>query len=258
MFPFALSPNDSYQQTLRTRGVGEVRIVRARGGQHQYGHIQLSVQPLARGGGFEFSDEAAVEGAIPRKFLSAVETGVLRAARVGLWGFPLTDFRVTVFDGSYHDVDSTVEVFEEVAEMAFLEAMIRSKPLLLEPWITLTVSLSEEYIAAVFGDLNQHRSSIIDTQQASLSRITVKIPQHEAIHFLQAFTLRTSGSGTFSATAPESFEELPESLTWRYFCSICGRNMVIPLVQGEPVVGRCLICSTPFEPPDFAVPVRNA
>jgi elongation factor G len=257
MLPFVSSASSSYWQTPRRAGKGEAKIIRTTQMQHRYAHVEMLVQPLERGTGFEFSDEAATTGAIPQSFLLSVEAGGLRAAQIGLWGFPLTDFRATILNGSYHDVDSNNEVFEEVAELAFFEAMLQSEPFLLEPWIRLAVSVGEEYLPAVFDGLSRHRSLITDTQKASANRITMRIPQSEAVHFLGTFASLTAGTGTFSASSPDCLDELPMSLTWRFFCPFCSRDMIVPLIQGKPFADKCLICGTPFEPPDFALPVRK-
>jgi elongation factor G len=255
MLPFDISPRRAYRQIPKAEGIGGAKIVRTRLGTPEYGHVQLSVKRLDRGKGFEFVDDATERYAIPARLLFAIETGTLRAAQVGLWGFPLADFGVTVLDGSYHNVDSTNYVFEEVAELALFQAMLDSQPSLLEAHTTLTLNAPQNFQPIIIAHLTKHRALLVSTPGSS-HPIVARIPISEASHFLEVFAAMTNGTGTYSATFPE-FSGEPESPTWRYFCSVCARDMVIPLVRGSPITERCLICGTPFEPPDFAVPVRR-
>ncbi len=190
-----LSPQDlHYRQTIAAASVGEYKLVRRAESGDEYAHVRLALEPLENGGGFEFSDQIAVDAAVPEKFLSHIEIGALQAARVGLWGFALADFHIRVLDGS--DVDSTDAAFEEAAKIALLEAMEHSAPRLLEPWITLKVRCPEEYLAAVFADLNSRRGIVESTE---------------------------------SGKRPAIGYSLREELFTR----------------------KCLICGTPFQPPDF-------
>jgi elongation factor G len=251
MLPFVLPPDLSYRQTPRTKGIGAAKIARAVQGHGQYGHVELSVEPLSRGAGFEFSHTTVADGAVPPRFFYAIETGALRAARTGLWGFPLANFRVCILDGSYHEVDSTEDILKEVAESAFIAAMSDSNPFLLEPRTTLTVSLSEQYKGVVLGILNAYRAFIVDAER-SPNRVTAKVPLSETSAFLRSLSAQTEGSATFSATEPDFSTEVPDSLTRRCFCHTCYRDMIIPLIQDRPLVESCLVCRSPFEPPDLA------
>jgi elongation factor G len=252
--PFFLARELPYRQTVRARGVGERKHILQTGQVCEYAHVELSIEPLPRGGGFQFAKGTAFHDSIPSRFLSYVEFGALTAAQKGLWGFPLVDVRVCIEDGSYHDVDSTALAFQKASTGALVEAMLAAQPLLLEQSVSLTVSVPEEYLASVFGDLNQRRFRITGTRQNAVMEVDGIMPQSELADFLPGLAGRTDGHALWSLK-PSEFEELPESLTRESYCMSCDRKIRMPLVRDALFTEACLICGTDFESgPDSAQP----
>ena len=177
-------------------------------------------------------------------------------SKKGLWGFPTGGILVYVFDGSYHDVDSTAAVFEKVAAKAFKVALLAAQPVILEPTVSCTVCVPEEYMPAVFGELNRRRFRVTNTRSRHFHEIDGISPQSEMLDLLPQLAARTGGTA-YCSMHPEGFEKLPESLTTDRYCSSCERDMRIPLLNNIPLTDKCLICGTAFNSPDFdaSVPV---
>lgn len=260
MFAFLSSEDLHYRQALGTQGAGEGKVIRRGRSGDEYAHVKLCLEPLEDGSGFEFSERTMGAGAIAARFFSYIEIGALRTAQTGLWGFPLTDFRVRIIDGNYHEVDSTASAFEDAAKLATLYAMENSAPKLLEPWLNLTVRVPHEYLGGVFGDLSSRRATVLRQGEFTGGPAVVcSLPQSEAIDYFSTFASLTNGCGTLSLDSSKVFRPLPESLTQCCFCPNCNREMVIPLVRGKLFTETCLICQNPFGPTDFdtGVLVRN-
>jgi elongation factor G len=154
-------PQVAYRATITGASKAEGRFVRQSGGRGQFGHVQLAVEPLERGEGVQFVDKI-VGGAIPREYISAVEKGVREAAELGLWsGIPLSDIRVTLFDGSFHEVDSSERAFKVAASIGFKEAVKRAKPVMLEPMMKTEAVMPEEYMGDVLGDISSRRGKVV-------------------------------------------------------------------------------------------------
>jgi len=258
MIPWLIPTYLNYRQTISSKGVGEHKIIRQTGGVPKYEHVKLHIEPLPGTWGFQFAENVTAHGSLPREFLSYLEMGVLSASKKGLWGFPVGGFVVCIDDGSYHDVDSTAAVFEEVARGAFISALLVASPVILEPTVKCIVSVPEEFMPAVFGELIQRRFRVTSTRKMHFHEIEGIVPQSEVLDLLPHLAARTGGTA-FCSMHPEGFEKLPESLTTDLYCASCERDMRIPLLNNIPLTDKCLICGATFDSPDLdaSVPVRK-
>jgi len=204
-----------YKETIRKTASAQGKYKKQTGGHGQYGDAWLKLEPLKRGAGFQFVDEI-VGGAIPRNFIPAVEKGVVEALHEGiLGGFPVVDLRVTLYDGSYHDVDSSEMAFKIAASMGFKKAMEQAAPVLLEPIMTVEVSTPDEFMGAVIGDLNGRRGRIQDTvPKAHGTIIKAAVPLAEMLKYSSALNSLTGGRATYSMDFL-TYEEVPRELAVR-------------------------------------------
>ncbi|MGH2375388.1 MAG: elongation factor G [bacterium] len=205
-------PQVAYKETIRKAARGVGRYVRQTGGRGQYGHAVIDVEPLAGGGGFEFVDKVT-GGTIPREYIRPIEVGIREAADGGvLAGYPLIDFRATLVDGSYHEVDSSEVAFKIAGSLAFKDAAARAKPVLLEPMMRVEVVTPESYMGDIIGDLNARRAQIegIETQGA-LRVIRALVPLAEMFGYATAVRSASQGRATYSME-PSHYEETPSSI----------------------------------------------
>jgi elongation factor G len=205
-------PQVAYKETIRGIAESEGRFIRQTGGRGQYGHVLLKVEPLEAGKGFEFENEI-VGGTIPREYIPAVESGIKEAMASGvLAGYPVIDVRATLFDGSYHEVDSSEIAFKIAASMAFKDGILKSKPVLLEPVMKVEVVIPEQYMGEVMGDLNGRRGRI-EGMEAHMGTQTIKAKVPLAAMFGYATVLRslTQGRGTYTMEFCE-YDEIPRNL----------------------------------------------
>jgi elongation factor G len=205
-------PQVSYKETVKRAAEAEGKFIRQTGGRGQYGHVWLKIEPLEPGKGFEFENEI-VGGTIPREYIPAVEQGVKEAMATGvLAGYPVIDIKATLFDGSYHDVDSSEIAFKIAGSMAFKEAVLKSKPVLLEPIMKVEVIVPEKYMGDVIGDLNSRRGRI-EGMEAHMGQQTIKAKVPLATMFGYSTSLRsvTQGRGTYSMEFAE-YNEIPKSI----------------------------------------------
>ena len=205
-------PQVAYKETIRGSAEARGRYVRQTGGRGQYGDVHLRVEPLERGAGFEFV-VAIVGGAIPREFFSAVEHGVREAMEGGvLANCPMVDVRATLFDGSYHDVDSSELAFKIAGSLAFKEAVKKAGIILLEPIMRVEVVVPSEYMGDVLGDISSRRGKIEELRsRAGAEVITVKAPLGEMFGYATGLRSSTQGRGTFTMEFFK-YEEVPASL----------------------------------------------
>ena len=203
------TPKVPYKETIRKAASAQGKYKKQTGGHGQYGDTWLKLEPLKRGAGFQFVDEI-VGGAIPRNFIPAVEKGVVEAMHEGiLGGFPVVDLRVTLYDGSYHDVDSSEMAFKIAASMGFKKAMEQASPVLLEPIMTVEVSTPDEFMGAVIGDLNSRRGRIQDTvPKAHGTIIKAAVPLAEMLKYSSTLNSLTGGRATYSMDFL-TYEEVP-------------------------------------------------
>ncbi len=205
-------PQVAYRETIRSTFEQEGKYIRQTGGHGQYGHVFLRLEPLERGGGYEFIDEIK-GGSIPREFIPSVEKGVKEAMESGvLAGYPVTDVAVALFDGSYHEVDSSDIAYKIAASGAFKEAMRKADPVLLEPMMRVAVTVPDKYVGEVSGDLSSRRAQIEGMEQQDNVRI-VKAIAPLADMFGYSTTLRslTQGRASFNME-PSHYEEVPQNI----------------------------------------------
>ena len=194
-------PRVAYRESI-TRPVekAECRYVKQTGGRGQYGHVILSLEPGERGSGVVFEEEI-VGGAIPREYLPAVEKGVLETAESGvLAGYPVTDLKVTLYDGSFHEVDSSEMAFKMAASMAFKEGVHKGAPVLLEPMMKVEAVVPEDFLGDVIGQLNGRRGDILGTEirQGNAQAIQAMVPLAEMFGYATELRSATQGRGVFS------------------------------------------------------------
>jgi elongation factor G len=205
-------PRVAYKESISAPVSGEGRFVRQTGGHGQYGHVCLELEPMERGGGFEFVDR--VRGAaIPRQFIPAIEVGVKEAMETGLLaGYPMVDIRVTLTDGSYHEVDSSELAFRMAGSMAFKDAVRKGRPVLLEPVMRLEVVTPKEFLGDIIGDVSARRGQIeaIETHGETCI-VQALVPLAETFGYATSLRSQTQGRATHSLEF-HSYQELPEGL----------------------------------------------
>ena len=192
-------PQVAYKETILEEASAEGKYIRQTGGRGQYGHVWLKVTPLERGKGFEFVNEIK-GGVIPQEFIPAVEKGVKEAMENGVVaGYPFVDCKVTLYDGSFHEVDSSEAAFKIAASIAFQEAAKRGKSILLEPIMKLEVVVPEEFMGDVMGDLNSKRAQIGKmSDRLNMKVIDAKVPLAEMFGYATTLRSMTQGRGTFT------------------------------------------------------------
>lgn len=193
------APKVPYRETIRGTADVQGRHKKQSGGHGQYGDCKIRMEPLPRGGKFEFKNEI-FGGAIPKNFIPAVEKGIQEAAQRGyLAGFPVVDFRVVLYDGSYHDVDSNELSFKTAGRIAFKKAMEVAKPTLLEPVMTVEITVPDEFAGAIMGDLNSRRGRIQGMEnKAGNTIVKAHVPMAEMLTYGNDLTSMTQGRGSFN------------------------------------------------------------
>ena len=192
-------PQVAYRETIRGKVESEGKFVRQSGGRGQYGHVWLKLEPNATGKGYEFINDV-VGGAIPREYVPAVDKGIREACETGvIAGYPVVDVRITLFDGSYHDVDSSEMAFKIAGSMGFKEGFRRAKPVLLEPIMKVEVVTPEEYSGDVIGDLNRRRGQILGMDETPSGKaITAEVPLSEMFGYATTVRSMSQGRATFT------------------------------------------------------------
>ena len=206
-------PQVSYKETIRKPADVDVKYARQSGGRGQYGHVKILVEPNESGKGYEFINKV-VGGAVPKEYIPAVDQGIQGAMAAGiLAGYQVVDVKVTLHDGSYHEVDSSEMAFKIAGSMAFKEAMNKADPVLLEPIMKVTVTVPEEYMGDVMGDLNSRRGQItgMETQKSGAAQINSLVPLSTMFGYATILRSNTQGRGNF-AMEPSHYVELPKSI----------------------------------------------
>ena len=206
-------PQVAFRETIAREAIAEGRYIRQTGGRGQYGHVWLKVEPLPRGAGFEFVNQIT-GGVIPSEFIPAVEKGVREAMEAGvLAGYPVVDVRVTLFDGSYHEVDSSELAFKLAAEIAFKEACKQAGMILLEPIMALEVLIPKEYLGAVLGDLTARRAKIKGVQELTGNAVMIEaeVPLAEVFGYATSLRSLTQGRGSYTMR-PSHYEPVPVNI----------------------------------------------
>jgi elongation factor G len=207
------APKVPYKETIKASASAQGKYKRQSGGRGQYGDTWIKIEPLSRGKGFEFVDQI-VGGAIPRNYVPAVEKGIRETMAEGyLAGYPMVDVRVTLYDGSYHDVDSSDMAFKIAGSMGFKNAVEKARPVILEPIMAMDISVPEEFMGDVIGDLNSRRGKVLGMEtQGRTQVIKAHVPMAEVLKYAQDLTSITSGRGNFTMEF-HHYEELPPVLT---------------------------------------------
>ncbi len=206
------NPQVSYRETIRQKSEAEHKYAKQSGGRGQYGHCYLRVEPQEPGKGYEFADEVK-GGAIPREYIPAIEKGVKEAMQSGVSaGYPVVDVKVTVYDGSYHEVDSSEIAFKMAAIFAFKEACQKGSPILLEPVMKVEVTTPEEYMGNIIGDLNAKRGQIEEmTERGNAKVVLAKVPLAEMFGY--ATSLRSMSQGRANYVMEFShYNEVPRNI----------------------------------------------
>ena len=205
-------PQVAYKETISSPARAEGRYIRQTGGRGQYGHVVLEVEPLTRGRGFEFANKI-VGGVIPKEYVAAVEAGVREAMENGVVaGFPVTDLKVSIVDGSYHEVDSSDIAFKIAGAIGFKNAVSRARPVLLEPVMKIEVVVLEDYMGDVIGDLNARRGRIEELETRGESRVIHGfVPLAEMFGYATELRSRTQGRGTYTMQFSH-YEEVPQPI----------------------------------------------
>jgi len=205
-------PQVSYKETIKNHAEAEGKYIRQSGGRGQYGHVKVKLDPLERGQGFEFVDEIK-GGIIPSEFIPAVEKGVKETGQKGfVAGYPLVDFKVSLYDGSYHDVDSSEIAFQIAGGMALQEAVRQADPVLLEPIMKAQVIIPSEFLGDVTGDLSSKRAKITSMDERDQVRVVeAEVPLSEMFGYVTNLRSMTQGRGSFSMEFFK-YEEMPKNL----------------------------------------------
>ena len=205
-------PQVAYKETIRRKADVETKYARQSGGKGQYGHVKITLEPNEPGAGYEFVN-AVVGGAIPKEYIEPVNQGIQGAMQNGiLAGYPVVDCKVTLYDGSYHEVDSSEMAFKIAGSMAFKEAMKKADPVLTEPIMQVDVMVPEEYMGDVIGDLNSRRGQIQGMEpRGAVQAISAKVPLSEMFGYATDLRSRSQGRGQY-VMQPSHYAEIPKSI----------------------------------------------
>ena len=206
------APQVAYKETVRGNADVDMKYARQSGGKGQYGHVKIKLEPNESGKGYEFIN-AVTGGAIPKEYIPAVDQGIQGAMSAGvLAGFPVVDVKVTLYDGSYHEVDSSELAFKIAGSMAFKEACRKAQPVILEPIMKVSVIVPEEYTGDVIGDISSRRGNILGMEPRNGStQIDANVPLSEMFGYATDLRSRTQGRGQYSME-PSHYIELPKNI----------------------------------------------
>ena len=213
-------PQVAYRETILKSSEAEGKWIKQSGGKGQYGHAVIHLEPGEPASGFEFVSKI-VGGTIPKEYIPAVEQGVKEACESGvIAGYPMIDVKVTLVDGSYHDVDSNEMAFKLAGKMAIKAAVQKASPILLEPMMKVEVEVPEDFLGDVMGDLNSRRGNIegMDSEDGQ-SKVTAKVPLAEMFGYATDIRSKTQGRGIFSMEFSE-YNEIPRNVAE----GIIGKN----------------------------------
>ena len=207
------APQVAYKETVRRLADVDCKYARQSGGKGQYGHVKIKLEPNETGKGYEFVN-AVVGGSVPKEYIPAVDAGIQGAMQSGiLAGYPVVDAKVTLYDGSYHEVDSSEMAFKIAGSMAFKEAMRKADPVLLEPIMKVVVTVPEEYMGDVIGDINSRRGLMQGMEAvAGAQQINAMVPLSEMFGYATDLRSRTQGRGQY-VMEPSHYAELPKSVS---------------------------------------------
>lgn len=206
------SPQVAYRETIKEEAEAEGKYIKQSGGRGQFGHVWLKIEPMEPGGGFEFVDKIK-GGVIPKEYIPGVEKGVKEACSKGvLAGYPISDIKVTLYDGSFHDVDSSEIAFKVAGSMAFQEACKNAKPVLLEPIMKVEVVVPDEFLGDTIGDISSRRGKIEETEdKLGVKVIKCKVPLSEMFGYVTSLRSLTEGRGN-STMEFDCYDEIPSNI----------------------------------------------
>ena len=206
------APQVAYRETIRRMADQDTKYARQSGGKGQYGHVKIKIEPNEPGKGYEFIN-AVVGGAIPKEFIGPIDQGIQGAMQAGvLAGYPVVDVKVTLYDGSYHEVDSSEMAFKIAGSMAFKEAMRKADPVILEPIMKVAVIVPDEYMGDVIGDINSRRGQIQGSEARSgTQQIDALVPLSNMFGYATDLRSKTQGRGQYSME-PSHYTEVPKSI----------------------------------------------
>jgi elongation factor G len=206
------APQVAYRETVRTSAEQEGKFVRQSGGRGQFGHVWLRIEPLESGAGYEFVNEI-VGGVIPKEYIPAVDKGVQEAMQSGvIAGFPVVDVKVTLYDGSYHEVDSNENAFKIAGSMGFKAGVEKARPVILEPMMKVEVETPEEYMGDVIGDLNSRRGMVQGMEDGPTGKmVKAEVPLAEMFGYATSLRSSTQGRASYSMEFAE-YNEVPSSV----------------------------------------------
>ena len=206
------APQVAYKETIRKSVEQDTKYARQSGGKGQYGHVKIRVEPNESGKGYEFIN-AVVGGAIPKEYIPAVDAGIQGAMQAGvLAGYPVVDVKVTLYDGSYHEVDSSEMAFKIAGSMAFKEACRKANPVILEPIMKVSIIVPDDYMGDVIGDVSARRGNVLGMlPRGNAQQIDANIPLSNMFGYATDLRSRTQGRGQY-AMEPSHYIELPKSL----------------------------------------------
>ena len=213
------APQVAYKESIRSKVDHECKYKRQSGGSGQYGHVKIIVEPNESGKGYEFIN-AVTGGSIPKEFIGPVDMGIQGALQAGvLAGYPVVDVKVTLYDGSYHEVDSSEMAFKIAGSMAFKEACRKANPVLLEPIMKVTVLVPEDYMGDVIGDLNARRGEIQGFEDRSgIKQINARVPLGDMFGYATDLRSKTQGRGQY-VMEPAGYKEVPKSIAEKIISS---------------------------------------
>ena len=217
-------PQVAYKETIRKQVDHECKYKRQSGGSGQYGHVKIILEPNEPGAGYEFIDQVK-GGAIPKEYIPAVDNGIQGALQTGvLAGYNVVDVKVTLYDGSYHEVDSSEMAFKIAGSMAFKEAMRKADPVLTEPMMKVVTIVPEDYMGAVIGDFNSRRGQILSQENSGngVLEVTANVPLSNMFGYATDLRSKTQGRGLYSME-PSHFEQVPKSIQ-EEIIKIRGKN----------------------------------
>jgi elongation factor G len=202
-------PQVAYRETLRSTVESEGKFIRQTGGRGQYGHVWLKLEPLAQGKGYEFVN-GIVGGTVPREYIPAVDKGIQEAVQTGvIAGYPIVDVKVTLFDGSYHDVDSNEMAFKIAGSIGFKEGFRKAKPVLLEPIMKVEVVVPEDYYGDIVGDLSRRRGQIVGTEDSPSGKVvTAEVPLAEMFQYSTSMRSMSQGRANYTMEFAK-YQEVP-------------------------------------------------
>ena len=211
------APQVAYKETITTESMSDYKYKKQSGGSGQYGHVKIRMFPNLDengiGKGYEFENQV-VGGAIPKEYIPAVDAGIQAAMKSGiLAGYPVVDVRIELYDGSYHEVDSSEMAFKIAGSMAFKDAAKKASPVILEPMMKVVVIVPEEYMGDVIGDLNSRRGQIQGMEdRTGAKQINARVPLSEMFGYVNDLRSKTQGRGQYTME-PDGYDQVPKSIS---------------------------------------------